>query len=93
MAVDLDGVAPGLVEDVDHLFVAEKHLPMDARWDQLGVTHHHGTDECITSQDKSPGFVSDRLERTGHGKIRGMESKGPSGRRRTRASAVPNQTA
>ena len=29
MAVDLYGVALGLLEDVDHLFVAEKHLPRD----------------------------------------------------------------
>ena len=48
---------------------------MDAQWDQLAVTHHHGTDECAIGQNKRPGFVSDRLKRTSHSKIRGMKDR------------------
>ena len=33
-------------------------------------------DESVTGLNKRPGFLSDRLERTNDGKIRGIESKG-----------------
>ena len=52
---------------------------MNDAQDELGATHHHGTDESATSLNKRPGFLSDRGEGqgedqpwqdTGHGESR-----------------------
>ena len=56
MVVDLDGVALGLVEDVDHLFVAEKHLPRD-EW-TYGECMERRTIMSLTGLDNRPGFLS-----------------------------------
>ena len=64
MPVDLDGVALGLVEDVDHLVVAEKHLPRPEWCTRVGgVTYHHGADEGVACLHKRSGLLSGRGEK------------------------------
>jgi len=79
MAVDLGSVSLGLVEDVDHLFVAEKHLARNERSRRtvpgrrtiIALTRVLPT--CTNDPAFSAATERHRLERTSHGEIvRGM---------------------